>query len=130
MITAVIKSSRDGRTLTFSEREGDYFKVAVGGGSVSAIKKVWGYTDTSFLVDLFTSIARDWKGWTGERHWESIEGDLKVSASSDKLGHIRLETEIKNHDPEDDWRIQVPVYLDAGSLDTIAKSIDHFFNQK
>jgi len=130
MTAAVIKANRDGRSLTFSDRDGDYFKVEVAGGPVTAMKTVWGYTDTSFLVDLFSSIAADWKGWAGERNWESIEGDLKITASSDKLGHIRLEVYIRNNDQENDWRIQTPVYLDAGSLDGVAKSVGRFFNQK
>lgn len=130
MITATINSTQNGRSLTFSEYSADYFKVEIFDESISAVKKVWGYTDTFTLVDLFASIAHDWKGWDGKRKWESIEGDLIIAASSDKLGHIRIEICIRNNDLENDWMIQAPIYLDSGSLDAIAQSIDRFFNQK
>jgi len=124
-----IKSAKGRRSLTLSNRNGDYFDVELAGDAVSAKKRVWGYTDTEFLGELFDSIARDWKGWDGERQWAAIEGDFSITASSDKLGHIRLDVVIRNNDLEDDWQLDVPIYLDAGGLDKIASNVRHFITQ-
>ncbi|MEO0453681.1 MAG: DUF6228 family protein [Verrucomicrobiota bacterium] len=129
MDSAIIKSTRSGRTLTFSNRNGDYFDTELAGDSISAKKGIWGYTDTAFLIDLFDSFTRDWKGWDGERHWAAIEGDLDLTATSDNLGHIRLDVVLLNNSPEDDLKADAQVYLDAGSLDTLANKVRKFFTQ-
>jgi hypothetical protein len=129
MESVTIKSAKGRRSLIFSNRSGDYFDVELAGDAVSAKKRVWGYTDTDFLAGLFESIARDWKGWDGERQWAAIEGDLSISASSDKLGHIRLAVVIRNNDLEDDWQLDVPIFLDAGGLDNIASNVRRFITQ-
>lgn len=129
MEPVIIKSTRGGRTLTFSNRNGDYFDAELAGDSISAKKGIWGYTDTAFLIDLFDSFARDWKGWEGERHWAAIEGDLDLTATSDRLGHIRLDVVLLNNGSEDDWKVDAPVYLDAGSLDALASKVRVFFTE-
>ena len=115
--------------MIFSNRNGDYFDVELIGDAVTAKKQIWGYTYTEFLGGLFESIARDWKGWDGERDWASIEGDLTISASSDKLGHIRLDVAVRNNDFENDWKLDAPIYLDAGGLDRIASEVKRFITQ-
>jgi hypothetical protein len=57
-----------------------------------------------------------------------LEGDFSVRATSDRLGHIRLDVKLRNHDPDDNWRISAPVFLDAGSLDTVAADAEAFFS--
>lgn len=115
--------------MTFSNRNGDYFDAELAGDSISAKKGIWGYTDTAFLIDLFDSFARDWKGWEGARHWAAIEGDLDLTATSDTLGHIRLDVILCNNNPEDDWKVDAPVYLDAGGLEALASKVRTFFTQ-
>jgi hypothetical protein len=129
MDSVTIKSTRGQRSLTFSNRNGDYFDAEIAGDGISAKKGIYGYTDTALLADLFDSLARDWKGWTEERHWASIEGELDLTASSDSLGHIRLDMVILSNHPEDNWTVTAPVYLDAGALDAIAIKVRSFFNE-
>jgi hypothetical protein len=130
MESVTIKSVKGRRALTLSNRNGDYFDVELAGDAVSAKKGIWGYTDTDFLAGLFESIAQDWKGWNGERQWAAIEGDLRITATCDKLGHIRLDVVIRNNDLEDDWQLDVPIYLDAGGLDVIASNMRRFITQQ
>lgn len=114
--------------MVLNNRDGDYFDAQLTGDAVSAKKGIWGYTDTNDLVRLFESMAQDWRGWNGERHWASIEGDFDITATSDNLGHIRLDVVILNNNPEDDWQVNAPIYLDAGGLDRLATEIHRFFN--
>ena len=130
MTTLAIKSTKGGRTLSFNNRKGDHFDAEISGDSISAKKKVWGHTDTRLLIDLFESLAKDWKGWEGERQWASIEGDLRLTATCDRWGHIQIEVYFHNNDPDDDWALSAPIFVDAGSLDLLAKEAKGFFSQK
>jgi hypothetical protein len=128
MIFVTIKSTRDGRTLRFAERKGEYFRVSLTSDSISATKGVYGYMQIDRLPALFDSIAADWKGWKGKKEWKTIESDLQLAATHDGLGHVRLEVRITNQDPEDNWTVTADLFFDAGSLDSIAKSINEYFN--
>jgi hypothetical protein len=41
------------------------------------------------LTAFFEKMNHDWRGWTGERRWSSLESDLNLVAKHD--GHVRLE---------------------------------------
>jgi hypothetical protein len=124
----IIKSSHGGRELRLGERKGDYFCATLSGDALSAAKVVYAYTDGPLLASFFASIAKDWRGWDGERIWSAVESDFTVRASSDRLGHVRLDIELRSHEPPDDWHISAPVFLDAGSLDTVAADAETFFS--
>jgi hypothetical protein len=130
MEPVIIKSTRGRRTLAFSNRHGDYFDAELSGDSVTVKKGIWGYTDTELLINLFESIAVDWRGWEGKRHWAAIEGDLDITATHDRLGHIRIDVVILNNDLEDNWKVDAPIFLDAGSVDPLAAKVRMFFAQK
>jgi hypothetical protein len=130
MTPVVIKSTQRSRSLVFSDRKDDCFNVELTGDGVSASKRIWSYDDTSHLIELFDSIAKSWKGWDGVKSWEAIEGDLSIEASSDGLGHIRLQVILRNHNPEDNWKVDAPLFLDAGSLEQVAHEVRRFFSAK
>lgn len=127
MDSVVIKSANTAATLTFSERDGDYFCVAYESPSVKLRKRVWGYIDCEILVNLFEFIAKEWKGWDGAQEWASIEGEFGMSATCDKLGHVMLIITIKEFDGPEVWSSQVRLGLDAGQTENIAKKVGQFF---
>ena len=69
---------------------------------------VSGFAD---LVTFFDSLVDDWRGWTGERRWESLEGELQVTATHD--GHVRLAVTVRAAYPGD-WRAWATISLDPG----------------
>lgn len=71
------------------------------------------------LDNFWCDLAKAWRGWKGMREWESLEGDLGLSATSDSLGHISLEVRIQEGSPFR-WKVSAMLELDAGSLDRIA----------
>jgi hypothetical protein len=120
--------SCDGRrSLRFHSRRGDYFDASVEGDGPRASVRVWGYTDCDFLVDLFESLARDWRGWEGERSWSSIEGEFSIAAGTTKAGHVTLALTLRHNDFKDHWRLDVSVFTEAGQLERIAREIATFF---
>jgi Family of unknown function (DUF6228) len=53
------------------------------------------------LVEFFESLERDWKGWIGSRTFESLEGDLTITATHD--GHVRLAVRLRESTVQDGW---------------------------
>ena len=127
MTTAIIKSSNTAATLTFLERKGDYFSVCFESPGVSVKKRVWGYTDCEFLVGLFETISREWRGWKGALDWNSIESDYCLSATCDSLGHVMLEIQIREVEGPEVWSSEVSLGIDSGQTENVAKVVRKFF---
>lgn len=127
MDTAVIKSGSTSASLTFCERDADYFSVRYDSPAVKLEKRVWGYTDCDFLVNFFEFIAKEWKGWQGPQVWTSIEGELELTATSDKLGHVMLNIKVSEFDGPELWSSNVSLGLDASQTERVAKSVRAFF---
>ena len=125
--TVEIRSSRRRRSLRFHSRSGDYFIASIEGDGPQASVRVWGYTDCNLLVDLFESIATDWRGWQGKRTWASIEGEFRIAVSTTSTGTVTIAVELAHNDGEDDWRLTIPVFSEAGQLESIARQVAAFF---
>jgi hypothetical protein len=122
-----IPSSQGGRTFSLSKRKRDYFDASISGDSLSAKRTIYSYFYEDAFIELFDYMATNWKGWTGEKTWESVEGELKLTATSDKLGHVTLLINLRNQNSEDNWAVQAPIFLDSGNLDEIARKVRSFF---
>jgi hypothetical protein len=122
-----IRSSRGRRSLRFHSRSGDSFAASIEGDGPQATKSIWGYTDCAFLVQLFESIAGDWKGWQGERSWESIEHDLRLAITSSSTGRITILVTLRDYHEEQDWEFTIPIFTEAGQLESIARQVGAFF---
>jgi Family of unknown function (DUF6228) len=48
---------------------------------LDASRRVWAHYATGFdeLVAFFNGLAADWRGWQGERTYESLEHDLRLT---------------------------------------------------
>jgi len=123
----IIKSVHGERTLVFREYDGEYVVVACGDGDVHARRRVYLYTDGPAIAALFRDIAEHWRGWDGEKDFESVEGDFSLEATADHLGHIALRVSLRHHDPRDAWSVALPIWLEAGSLDDIAGAMERYF---
>ncbi|MCE2594792.1 DUF6228 family protein [Motilimonas cestriensis] len=125
-----IKSSNTSASLTFCERDGDYYSVIYDSPAIKLKKRVWGYSDGGLLVDLFAYIAKQWKGWDGLQTWGSIEEDFGLSASCDHLGHVMLHLSFIENDGPEVWQAKVDIGLDSGQMDEVADNVRHFFRDK
>lgn len=63
------------------------------------------------LGDFFASMARDWRGWKGERRFESVDHDLNITATHD--GHVRLDVEITDGRVRG-WSVTSSLVIDPG----------------
>ena len=62
------------------------------------------------LADFFRDLAEHWRGWDGERTYESIEHDLRIVATHD--GHLRLKVRLWQSTDPDGWTADIRVRLD------------------
>jgi hypothetical protein len=83
-----------------------------------------GFSD---LARFFESLAADWRGWSGERTWESLEGELAFTATHD--GHVRLRIDVRGS-IERDWRVRCDLAVEPGEqLSAAARDARAFASQ-
>jgi len=81
------------------------------------------------LADVFDEMAREWRGWSGCKHWESLEGELKLSFTADGKGHVTVAIQLSQSLYPDSWRVQATSLIEAGQLDELANSMRQFLEQ-
>lgn len=123
-----INSAQSSASLRFFAVEGDYFHCTLCGPKYSGTLRVWGYTDSEGLANLFEAFTSDWKRWPKERTWSSTEGELAITCSHDNLGHINLSVRM-HHDfgTGEPWRLSASIVVDATQMDGIANDARRFF---
>lgn len=71
------------------------------------------------LDAYFADLARDWRGWQGDRQWNAL--GLRLAARHDGLGHVTLDVTLQNdYSSGSRWRVRASLRLDAGALDRLA----------
>lgn len=129
-----IRSSTSDSRIVFSGEaprglsgyDGCTFEVALEGRPVWASVAVYDIQPQGWS-ELFASLARDWRGWAGERSHESLEGHLRLSATCDSLGHVSLRVVLRGDFVGSNWRAEDTLSLEAGQLERIAKEVGQFF---
>ncbi len=124
----LIKSTESDASLEFSDLSGDYFKVSLRASSHCATRDVYAYTDAKGIACLFQEAADQWRGWSGTKKWESIEGEFTLELTSDKTGHISLTARI-NHNcgNPDPWKLEATLTIEAGQLESLAKKAGKYW---
>ena len=78
--------------------------------------------------EFFSDLAASWRGWSGQKVFESLEHDLQMIATADRTGHVDLLVKITKLWPE--TTASAHLALDASqSLDGIAREARKFFKQ-
>ena len=92
---------------------------------LSSATQVYVLGGCDHLDRFWRDLAENWRGWEGTRSWQSLEGDLELSATSDRLGHVALEVRLEEGAPFP-WRVHGKLSLDAGQLHRIAAAARTF----
>jgi hypothetical protein len=71
------------------------------------------------LPAFFANLAQEWHGWDGARRWSTHAEQLRLEATTDRLGHVSLHVVLQRSTGE--WTIEGDVALDAGQLAAIAE---------
>jgi hypothetical protein len=131
----LIKCSRSSSELEFSEGEtlrhrngSEYFRVTVRATDLWASLRLYAFDPHGSLTEFFADLANNWKGWSGEKKWSSLEGEFELSCSCDRLGHIEIVVALHFRLGGDGWMVRNPLFVDAGQLEQIAFHVKEFFN--
>ena len=125
---ATITSASGGALLKFSNVTDDAFTVILEGPDFSGSAHVSSY-HSGFPNRFFEELSTGWRGWPGEKKWESLEGELVLIAKSDKLGHIFLTASIGVTNGRDDWNLKGHLLLEAGNLEPLSRTLNKLFSE-
>jgi hypothetical protein len=76
---------------------------------------------------MFKEMAANWRGWEGEKTWEDLEGRVKLSAASDKTGHISVKVTLVG--PDYDSRVVAVLTYEAGALESMHTQVSGLFSR-
>jgi hypothetical protein len=76
---------------------------------------------------MFEYMAKNWKGWSDELMFQTLENDFKISATSDLLGHVKLNIRIEEESISESWKSVVTINIDSCQLENIAQEMRAFF---
>ncbi len=107
----------------------DCYRIAFLAPDLSVARMVWnpGYGHPPSA--LFDEVAQSWSGWSGVKSWAAMEGECRLSATSDSTGHITFQFDISRIDQSQSWSAQVSVVVEAGQLERLAGDAHEFFDQ-
>ena len=104
-------------------------RLSLGGlTATTAIEQHWsgGFAD---LAAYFKGLESKWQGWKGSRTWQSVEGDLVLSARH-VSGHMQLRVTIRRTRSDlgnDGWKAEGDLIIDLGEqLSQIARDVEAF----
>jgi len=109
--------------------DGCHFDASLVSIPLSASVRVYDIQPQNWSA-FFQDLAANWKGWSGEKRMESLEGHLAVSATSDSLGHVSLRVRLRDIIPGTaDWCAEGTLVVEAGQLQRLADDARKFFGQ-
>jgi hypothetical protein len=77
------------------------------------------------LSGYFATLAADWRGWSGERRWRSLEDDVTLVARHDGLGAVTLTARLRTEAfATHRWDASAELVLDAGALDRLVRQVE------
>jgi Family of unknown function (DUF6228) len=86
------------------------------------------WSSTGRLDDFLHGLARDFRGWAGERSW--VNNQLVVTAVFATGGHVHLGWTLRPGFAPGDWHCTVTTVLEAGEeLTTVATDVREFLHQ-
>ena len=107
-----------------SGHDGCHFTASLISTPLSASVRVYDL-EPAYWSGYFATLARNWRGWEGSKERESLEGHLRIVATTDSLGHISLRVYLR--DVDSDWRAEDVIVVEAGQLDSIAANAKNYF---
>jgi hypothetical protein len=78
-------------------------------------------------ANFFVDLAENWRGWKGVKDHESLEGHLRLEATSDSSGHIRLFIRLRGIEVGSYWSAETSIGMEAGQLDSLAGRARSYF---
>ncbi len=79
--------------------------------------------------EFFAKLAKEWRGWLGQKTFETLEHDLQLIAVSDHTGHVKIQVRLTKFWPNETI-VSTSLTVYAGQLDDIARDARKFFTRR
>jgi hypothetical protein len=130
----VVKSVRGSHCLELSgpvqhgsdEYDVSTFTAALRGDRVNASVSVVDY-NLSGWSELFSSLAREWRGFDGVKQNASAYGHLDLACTADFRGHVSIRATLRGDFENSDWLAEETIVVEAGQLEDLAQKAGSFF---
>jgi hypothetical protein len=129
METVTLRCVRNGTELCLSTEnfpESEKLDVSLTAPNCSARLAASTYVNGSPAL-LFRKMAANWRGWDGEFFWGTLEGEFKMTATTDRLGHVELWVGIRGDTSPHDWELKALLHFEAGTLDQLYRNVSAVF---
>ena len=134
MIVFQVRGGLGGQLLEFHERTPpdprrpiERFKVRLAQADLSADARVYLAETEHHPGRFFDQMASNWRGWTGELSWESVDAALCLRAQQDRAGHVLIRITLSSGSSDADWTVHASLAAEAGQLDALAREAASFF---
>jgi hypothetical protein len=128
---AVINSSQGTRSLELSapvrsREELQQFTVTIRAEGLTASRGVYAFEGEESLLALFDEMVAEWRGWEGTKDWASLEGEVTLAATHNRVGTVTLRATLWHYE-QLEWRAAIELTIDAGEqLTEAAAAIRRF----
>lgn len=79
------------------------------------------------FAEFFLLLAKDWRGWNGERTFESLEHSLRITASHDNIGSVTITVLLKaGVESNFDWSASQRLTVEPSQLEKISNHAKEF----
>ncbi|TLM86291.1 hypothetical protein FDW83_00580 [Pseudarthrobacter sp. NamE2] len=79
------------------------------------------------LAGFFADLAVNWRGWSGPKRYESVEGDLLLEAAHTG-SHVELAFTLQDPSLHDIWSVRGKLTLDPGEeLTDVSENLKELF---
>jgi len=119
MNTLTIGSSGGTARLEITSGGRHELQALLSEAGISASAEVAQIGGGDFLDTYLASLSDNWRGWSGAKEWQSLEGALTLSATIDPRGHVALVVTLQNGAPWH-WQAAVVFDIEAGQLQKLA----------
>ena len=112
-------------------RRFDYLDITLTAAGLRASARIYNIDHTGSPSDLpafFEDMARNWRGWPGEKHWVSIEHDVELACTSSTLGNVTMVVILDSYvDDPFIWDVRCSIVLESWQLEPLAGRAKKFF---
>jgi len=75
------------------------------------------------LLEFFDDINAEQRGWDGEKRWQSLFGNVKITADHDQVNSVRLYIEMRGG-PVPQWVLNIQSHTDPGLFAQLGLKLD------
>ncbi len=74
------------------------------------------------LANFLDEVAADWRGWTGDRTWQSAAAEVRLSLRHDKTNTVLVRVELEDGAPPR-WHCEAELDVDPGVFEKLARNV-------